>query len=260
MVIPDEVLNILAEDNDQALDAEIADALLTKAALEVAHAAPSAEACKATFQSGDEMFLNVLNGQQSTLGKRGGFKPSKNADILKVQTEITRFWREDQSARGAYSGLQTEDKSGSDFWAQRRATAHATRIDGESKLYIESLLGTYDWIDIKRFGSSVSAHAWILVQHADDHPEFQANVLTRMEPYLENGGVKPKNYAYLWDRVAVNTGRKQRYGTQPTWECTDGKMELQPLEDPENVNKRRAAMKMDTVEKALEDMARGICR
>jgi len=125
---------------------------------------------------------------------------------------------------------------------------------------MKGLLETYDWIDIKRFGKKVSAHAWIIVQHADDDPEFQAEVLRKMEPYLKSEGIKPSNYAFLWDRVAVNMGRKQRYGTQPTWECENGKLTLEPLEDPENVNARRKQMDMDTVEEGLKKMARGICR
>jgi len=124
---------------------------------------------------------------------------------------------------------------------------------------MEGLLEEYGWIDIKRVRKKVSDHAWLLVQHADDHVEFQAKALARMEPYLKTGGVKAKNYAYLWDRVAVNTGRKQRYGTQPTWECTDGKLELEPLEDPENVNERRAKMGMNTVEDSLDYMALSVC-
>ena len=82
-----------------------------------------------------------------------------------------------------------------------------------------------------------------------------------MEPYLKTQGVSKKNYAFLWDRVAVNSGEKQRYGTQPTWVCTsDGNLTLKPLEDPENVNVRRAEMGMNTVEEGLEEMANSICR
>ena len=81
-----------------------------------------------------------------------------------------------------------------------------------------------------------------------------------MEPYLEPGGVLKRNYAYLWDRVAVNSDRKQRYGTQPTWECTpEGKLTLKPLEDPENVNARRAAMGLGTGEDGLAGMAKSVC-
>ena len=103
--------------------------------------------------------------------------------------------------------------------------------------------------------------AWLLVQHADDHVELQSLALSRMEPYLKTGGVSKSNYAFLWDRVAVNSGEKQRYGTQPTWECTaEGKLTLQPLEDPDNVNARRKTMGLGSVEDGLEDMARNVCR
>jgi len=260
LVIPQDILDTL-EDDSTASAAPIVSALLTKAAMEVAHASEDEEGCHQTFADGEELFLQVLRPQQESLNKVGSFKPSKDPEILNVQTEITRLWREDQSARGAYIGLGTEDKSGADFWAHRRATAHAKLKDNASRKYIESLMDSYDWIDKKRFGSAISEHAWLLVQHADDDPELQTKALKRMEPYLESGGIKPANYAYLWDRVAVNTGRKQRYGTQPTWECDENKkLTLQPLENPETVNERRAALKMGTVEKSLEEMARGVCR
>ncbi|MEL6790731.1 MAG: hypothetical protein AAFO78_09180 [Pseudomonadota bacterium] len=89
--------------------------------------------------------------------------------------------------------------------------------------------------------------------------DIQARVL--MEPYLKNGGVSGSNYAYLWDRVAVNTGRKQRYGTQPTWECVDGKMGLQPMEhDIATANKLRKALGMkEMVEKAVARMEKNVC-
>jgi len=193
------------------------------------------------------------------LAKLGDFKPSNNPVTLNIQTEITRHWREDQSSRGAYLSLATQDKNGAPFWAQRLSTAHSLRVDGRSKAYIEQLVDDYQWIDIKRFGNKVSDHAWILVQHADRDPKFQSHVLEAMGPYLKKGTIKAANYAFLWDRVAVNTGRKQRYGTQPTWECKDGKLQLQPMEDPDNVNKRRAQMKMNSVEQGLQQMAQGVC-
>lgn len=81
-----------------------------------------------------------------------------------------------------------------------------------------------------------------------------------MEPYVESGGVRRKHYAYLYDRVAVNTGRMQRYGTQPTWQCEDdGSMQLKPLEDPARVNDRRAEMGLNTVEEGLAEMTRQVC-
>ncbi|MEE9433316.1 MAG: DUF6624 domain-containing protein [Sphingorhabdus sp.] len=257
MVIPAEITSTL---DDKSGDGDVAAALLTKAAMEIAHASADNESCLAVFVQGRELFTETASRQEKKWGKIGSFKRSKNANILAVQTKIVQLWRSDQSARGSYLALRTKDKTGSAFWAHRLSIANTFRADGNSKKYIETLLEDYDWIDKKRFGKDVSTHAWILVQHADHDAEFQQSVLTKMEPYLETGGIRPANYAFLWDRVAVNTGRKQRYGTQPTWECTDGKLTLQPMEDPENVNKRRAAMNMTTVEKGLKKMARGVCR
>ncbi len=80
-----------------------------------------------------------------------------------------------------------------------------------------------------------------------------------MPPLLEGGGVSPKNYAYLWDTVAVNAGRKQRYGTQPTWQCNDGQMGLKPLEDPDQVDLRRAEMGLNTAQQGLQAMIQQFC-
>jgi hypothetical protein len=80
-----------------------------------------------------------------------------------------------------------------------------------------------------------------------------------MTPYLENHGVSKSNYAYLFDRVAINHDRKQRYGTQPIWECKDNGLELAPLEDPDSVNERRAAFDMGPVEESLAAMSRSVC-
>lgn len=142
----------------------------------------------------------------------------------------------------------------------RLSVANATLADFQATHYLKTTLEKFDWIDIERFGAKVSGRAWTLVQHADDDPEFQQQVLTRMEPYLSDGGVSPGNYAYLWDRVAVNHGRLQRYGTQPVWECQDGKLAQQPMEDPSGVNERRAKMGLGSVESQLLEMARNTCK
>ncbi|KAK0351541.1 hypothetical protein LTR94_024562, partial [Friedmanniomyces endolithicus] len=52
--------------------------------------------------------------------------------------------------------------------------------------------------------------AWLMAQHADRDPQFQA----MMEPLVKSGEVSLANYAYLFDRIAVGADRPQRYGTQ----------------------------------------------
>ncbi len=261
-VKPASVEEILAlEDAARSHDGfAVAEAVLIGGAIDVAHASLDPASCQETFRKGralfDSKFEAALDGVKRE--KRHRFK--KKEPIRSVQQEITRLWQEDQAGRFAYLGLKTDDKSGAKFWAQRLSVANARSTDERSKRYMEGILGEFDWIDRRRFGSAISDHAWILVQHADGYPGFQADVLERMQPYLENGGVRPKHYAYLYDRVAVNTGQLQLYGTQPTWKCEeDGSMRLKPLEDPATVNQRRKAMGLNTVEEGLETMTRQVC-
>ncbi len=248
----------VAEPPDHDAEA-VARYVLKTSALAVAAAAADSESCERTFSRGEQIFKEILAGQQSAMKNLGGYKQSGDESIAKVQKAITLMWQNDQSARGTYIALQTEDKQGAEFWAERRAAAHTRLLDGRSANFIESLLSQYQWIDRDQFGDEVSAHAWILVQHADHLPDLQRRVLSRMEPLLATNGVSRKNYAFLWDRVAVNSDRAQRYGTQPTWECEDGKMALKPLEDPDNVNARRAQMGLNSVEQGLADMTAQYC-
>jgi len=257
---PPEVMSILDKDSGVADGYRIAPAIMASSAMDIAIVSGEPVACRHALAEGSAQFEKTLGQSAAALANKGGGKLSKDKDIADIQRSITQLWRNDQAARGAYVSLQTEDRTGSEYWARQLAAAHSKTVDETSKRYIESLLDRHDWIDRKRFGSEVSDQAWILVQHADDHPEFQALVLQRMESHLKSKGVSKENYAYLWDRVAVNTGRKQRYGTQPDWNCVDGKMALKPLEDPENVDRLRSRMGLNSVAKAMKRMNSSVCR
>lgn len=89
-------------------------------------------------------------------------------------------------------------------------------------------------------GADGVAAAWILVQHADADPAFQADVLEKIAPLVKSGQVTSHEYALLTDRVLVNQGKPQRYGSQI--EARDGKWMPKPMEAPGQVDQRRAAI------------------
>lgn len=98
--------------------------------------------------------------------------------------------------------------------------------------------------------------ARFLVQHADHDTAFQTNVLTMLTSLVGRKETSPTNYAYLYDRVAVNSNRPQRYGTQGR--CTgSGIWEARPTEDPGHLDERRAAVGL---EPQAEYRARFTCR
>jgi hypothetical protein len=257
--LPDVSAYIVKDASDVDLD-NLPSAIVIDAGMRVAKSSTDMRECEETFSVGRRLVSSIRKQSEKGLRRQARFKKSKSEEIRAIQSEITMLWLEDQLARAAYIQTQTSSKTDARHWAHRIATADAVAIDEKSSGYLRELLSRFEWIDVHRFTRPVSQHAWILVQHSDDHVDLQKLALSRMEPYLETGGVLKRNYAYLWDRVAVNSGELQRYGTQPDWaSCKDGKLALMPMEDPENVDERRSMMQLGPVQKDLEQMSRQTC-
>lgn len=81
-----------------------------------------------------------------------------------------------------------------------------------------------------------------------------SRVLDRMGTLVRQREVEPKHYALLFDRVAEQRGRPQRYGSQGTCRGPGARMVLENLEDPEGVNQRRREIGWD--ETLVETMIR----
>lgn len=244
---------VVAPDARNASERDEAAALLIRAGVRVAEAHDDPAECAKVFREGRQRYRGALQQQTARVQANATYQASAVPRIAEVQARLTAQWVADQAGRLAYLDLQTTDRSGAAFWAQRLATANAVAIDAASTEMMRTLLGEFDWIDSHRFGERIASRAWILVQHADDHPDFQQLALDRMAAHLASGGVRPADYAHLWDRVAVNTGKPQRYGTQPTACKPDGTLDLRPVEDPAGLDARRRTMGLGP---AAEELAR----
>jgi hypothetical protein len=76
-----------------------------------------------------------------------------------------------------------------------------------------------------------------------------------MQSQLLLQNADPKNFSYLTDRVLLNTGRKQRYGTQLRYNTDSCQALPKPLDDSLNVNQRRLAIGLETIESYLNWMS-----
>ena len=85
--------------------------------------------------------------------------------------------------------------------------------------------------------------AWLIAQHTPDK-DFLKQCLKLMQENPTE--VEPHNLARTIDRVRLAEGKLQYYGThfglQP-----NGRYEVLPIEDTENVEKRRLAMGLPTI-------------
>lgn len=134
-------------------------------------------------------------------------------------------------------------------------TANLAAVDCSNTMWLREQVSVHGWFDISRYGAEADEAAWLIVQHADRTPIFQAEMLPLLEERAAAGESNQRQVAYLWDRVAVKEGRPQRYGTQ--MEC-EGRniVPIGGLEDPARIEERRAALGMQTYVSYREAMAR----
>lgn len=114
---------------------------------------------------------------------------------------------------------------------------------------LETLLGG-TWPAAADVGDDGQTAAWRIVQHAIGQPEFQRRYLAAVKRAVSEGQAPGWQVAMLEDRVRFFEGRLQIYGTQFDWDDS-GEMSPLPIDDPANVDARRAAVGMEPLASAI---------
>ena len=117
---------------------------------------------------------------------------------------------------------------------------------------LKKIIEEIGWPSIQKVGEKGAMHAWLLAQHADHDGAFQKYCLSLMKAEPK-GNVDTENIAFLEDRVAVSEGIHQLYGTQ-FFKDSDGEFKPQLIFEPENIEKRRKEMGLDTFEEYQRGM------
>nr|WP_254803226.1 DUF6624 domain-containing protein [Kitasatospora sp. SUK 42] len=114
----------------------------------------------------------------------------------------------------------------------RRLTArHGDRLS--------EIMTRYGWPTGQAVGAEAARAAWLVAQHADRQLDVQRRAAALMAAAVADGAASARELAFLQDRLAVNEGREQRYGTQ-IGAVVDGRPVPWPCEDPERLDERRA--------------------
>lgn len=175
--------------------------------------------------------------------EQSNFPTGSLQDIEIVKKQLQLMYDTDQAIRHAlikermYSGVQDIVQPMDQFHIQR----------------MKALLQEHGWINISKFGPEADHQAWLLVQHASADPIFQAGSAFLLQELQQVGETDSKNFAYLYDRVAMrfqNIGMKQKYGTQ--FSITTNGVTLLPYQGTlEEVNKRRSEIGLEPIEEYL---------
>ncbi len=127
--------------------------------------------------------------------------------------------------------------------SQARKQPFDKSIDVENTNRLKQIIDQiHSWPTISLVGEEASYAAWLIAQHADHDSHFQEQCLESMLQVKND--VLASNLAYLTDRVAVNKGQRQIYGTQ-FYENEKRNLVPRPIKDPEGLDERRLRMGLE---------------
>lgn len=154
---------------------------------------------------------------------------------------LERMGRLDQVGRQVWN---TIDLSGLPDGERQRADAAIGRsisaLDEAHQAQLLTMVPPEGWFLRSRYGEAASSAAFLIVQHGN--LELWRRFVPVLEPLVVAGEVDGEQYGLMYDRLAINEGRAQRYGSQMT--CRDGRLvvDYANLEDPQRADERRAAI------------------
>lgn len=101
--------------------------------------------------------------------------------------------------------------------ADREAADRVRRMDAQNLAWLKELVKGPGIPTVAQVGEMGVHWTWLLVQHADDDPAFQASVLPMFAERQAAGELPADDLARLTDRVLLAAGKAQRFGTQFDW-------------------------------------------
>jgi hypothetical protein len=162
--------------------------------------------------------------------------------------KIAAMFQEDQKWRIEYSKVNSGQKSD---YTEKTISENWTKADNLNLLSAKNIIKAYGFPGYKLVGASGSDMFWAIVQHGDNDLPFQEKALLLMDAQVKRKNASSEKHALLQDRVLLNKGKKQLFGTQVRYNKETDTAEPFPIEDPKNVDKRRKAVGLSTLKEYL---------
>jgi hypothetical protein len=186
--------------------------------------------------------LNSLHGE--TQWKELVAKLQAKVDQLEknydkpLQAELLEVLETDQKYRSKIDSVQKSYGHSSPQMQELWQTIQTQ--DNINLVKVKAILDSKGWVGPDKIGSQANQALFLVIQHADQ--ATQEKYLPMMREAVQKGNAQASALALLEDRVALGQGKKQLYGSQIGSDPQTGKPYVLPLEDPDQVDKRRASV------------------
>jgi len=160
-----------------------------------------------------------------------------------LQKELLEIFKDDQEIRNQYISAQKK------YGYQGKETDSLGKImilkDSLNLIKIVKILDEKGWVGKDTVGQQANQTFFLVIQHSD--LKVQQKYLPMMREAVKKGNANSGSLALLEDRIALREGRKQIYGSQIGTNPVTKTQYVLPLDDPDNVDKRRTEVGLGTL-------------
>ncbi|MGE0568491.1 MAG: DUF6624 domain-containing protein [Bacteroidia bacterium] len=182
----------------------------------------------------DKRWQKIQTNQLKKVEQRSGKKyekPDLTLKLLNMKMKDQAYYYEMEVIRNKFGENSPKIDS---IWKIKEAINEANQKE------IESIIARYGWPKISVVGLNATSTAFLIIQHSDI--KRQNKYLPLLKKACESNEAEWQDYALMKDRVLLGEGKKQLFGSQVKYNEKEKKYELSPLENPEEVDKRRMKM------------------
>ncbi|HEU0137819.1 MAG TPA: DUF6624 domain-containing protein [Flavobacterium sp.] len=174
-------------------------------------------------------------------------KAQKKLDLAEVnidkplQQELLKIYDDDQNIRQQY--IAAQKKLG---FKNKTVDSLGKVMNYKDSINLRKIVKILDqrgWVGKDIVGAQANQTFFLVIQHAD--LDTQKKYLPMMREAVSKGNASAGSLALLEDRIALREGRKQIYGSQVGMNPKTNERYVLPLEDPDNVDKRRASVGLE---------------
>ncbi|WP_435970218.1 DUF6624 domain-containing protein [Streptomyces sp. Qhu_M48] len=120
--------------------------------------------------------------------------------------------------------------------------------------YLRRITDTHGWPGRGLVGDEGASAAWRIALRADNQPPFQRHAERLMYRAVQLGEASVRQWAHLYDRIRLQYGAAQEFGTQ--YRNGPKGLEREPVNDAANLDLRRREAGLPPAEESLERLRR----
>lgn len=186
---------------------------------------------------------------QALLAKARENKYNYEKDLdHKLVAVLDTILEDDQLYRSSLQRMEAD--LGRDSEEVRKLWDQIQKQDSINLVKVKRILDERGWLGRNILGDDGNQALFLVIQHAD--LATQQKYLPMMREAVSLGNAQASDLAYLEDRVALDEGRMQIYGTQIGVGSGENEYYVRPLLDPEHVDQRRAMVGLGPLAEYVE--------